>query len=139
MSSKHLLLLVLSMVALTAPALADHAKPPEHGKHKPHHHGAMPPAWAPRHGHMPHHRPGAPGPMPEGLSEKPGFGHKPFPGHHHPPAHASFPHHGHHVAHAPFPHPGHHHGAHPPMESGKGPHKSHKPHMPHAPAPGHPY
>ncbi|KAI6693500.1 hypothetical protein NL676_021210 [Syzygium grande] len=111
MSSKHLLLLILSLVvALAAPALAEYAMPPEHGKHKPHHHGAMPPAWAPHHGHKPHHhgamppawaphhghrphhKPGAPGPMPELLE-------KPFPGHHHPPAHAPFPHHGHHPAH----------------------------------------
>ncbi|XP_030470809.1 uncharacterized protein LOC115688982 [Syzygium oleosum] len=136
MSSKHLLLLVLSLVALTSVALAEYAKPPEHGKHKQHHHGAMPPTWAPHHGHMPHHRPGAPRLMPEMLLEKPGFEHKPFQGHHHPPAHAPFPHHGHHAAHAPFPHHGHHHGAHPPMESGKG---HHKPHMPRAPAPGHPF
>ncbi|KAF7850592.1 hypothetical protein BT93_L5247 [Corymbia citriodora subsp. variegata] len=132
MSSRHLLLLILSLVALAAPALAEFALPPEHGKHRPHHHGAIPPAWAPHHGHWPHHRPGAPGLRPELLE-------KPFPGHHHhhhPPADAPFPHHGHHPAHAPFPHHGHHHGAHPPMESGKGPHK---PHVPRAPAPGHPY
>ncbi|KAI3442075.1 AP2/ERF domain-containing protein [Psidium guajava] len=95
MSSKHLLLLILRLVVLAAPALADDAKPTELGKRKRPSLGHTPPQGpeAPSltpelleklfpgrhyHGFMLHHRPGPQGPE---LFKRP------IQGRHNPPPH----------------------------------------------------
>ncbi|KAI4342677.1 hypothetical protein MLD38_027270 [Melastoma candidum] len=110
--SHYLLLLLLGILALALPSLANSAEPPRHEPFPrgPRHGFRHPPAFAPIPPHKPYpeHKP-----YPKGgeAPEHPphdhhGHGH----GYAHPPAHAEGPHGPHHHAHPPSqePHPHHH-------------------------------